>query len=178
MASSTAITVAASSGTGGAAPERGPGAEADEHGTADLLLAQTARIRRAGRRRSGRPAELSLLTGAQLELVRVVRRRPGISIADAAQKLSLAPNTVSTLVRQLTEAELVVRTADETDRRVARLELSPSISHRVAAWRDRRVLAVETAIASLSPDERRLLAEAVPVLARVAERLESPFPER
>jgi DNA-binding CsgD family transcriptional regulator len=58
------------------------------------LVAQTARIRRAGRRYSGRPVELSLLTGAQLELVRLVRRRPGLSVADAAQELGLAANTV------------------------------------------------------------------------------------
>ncbi|HEY1635005.1 MAG TPA: winged helix-turn-helix transcriptional regulator, partial [Acidimicrobiales bacterium] len=69
---------------------------------ADELLTNIASIRRAGRRQAGRPVELSSLTGAQLELLRLVRRRPGVSIADAAQELRLAPNTVSTLVRQLT----------------------------------------------------------------------------
>jgi DNA-binding MarR family transcriptional regulator len=156
----------------------GPGPETDQHAVADLLIAQTARIRRAGRRHSGRPPELSLLTGAQLELVGVVRRRPGISVADAARELSLAANTVSTLVRQLTEAGLLVRSVDQSDRRVARLELAPSISDRVAAWRDRRVLAIEMAITALPHDEQRLLADALPVLARVAERLATSAAQR
>jgi hypothetical protein len=52
----------------------------------DLLEAVSA-IRRAARRRVGRPVELSVLTGAQLELVRLLRREPGVSIADAAARL-------------------------------------------------------------------------------------------
>jgi hypothetical protein len=34
--------------------------------------------------------------GPQVELVRVVRRLPGVSVADAAAELRPAPNTVST----------------------------------------------------------------------------------
>jgi DNA-binding MarR family transcriptional regulator len=148
------------------------------HVVADDLLAQMARIRRAGRRHSGRPVELTLLTGAQLELVRLVRRRPGVSVADAAQELRLAANTVSTLVRQLTEAGLIVRNVNTADRRVARLELSDHIRHEVDAWRDRRVVALADAIGHLSADERAQLAGALPALARVADRLETPSVSR
>ena len=66
-------------------------------------------IRRSGRRHAGRPEELSQLTGSQLELVRLLRRRPGISVNQVADELNLAPNTVSTLVRQLVDAGFVVR---------------------------------------------------------------------
>jgi DNA-binding MarR family transcriptional regulator len=145
----------------------------DQHATADALVAQTARIRRAGRRHSGRPVELSLLTGAQLELVRLVRRRPGLSVADAAHELGLAANTVSTLVRQLTDAGLIVRQVDQSDRRIARLELSRAISSKVDAWRDRRVVALAEAIGHLSEDDQERLSEAAALLARVADRLES-----
>jgi DNA-binding MarR family transcriptional regulator len=139
---------------------------------ADTLVAQTARIRRAGRRYSGRPVELSLLTGAQLELVRLVRRRPGVSVADAAQELGLAPNTVSTLVRALTDTGFLVRQVDPADRRIARLELSPAINSKVAAWRDRRVVALAEAIGELAADEQEQLAESLALLARVADQLE------
>lgn len=145
---------------------------------ADELLTQTTRIRRAARRRGRRPAELSQLTGSQLELVRLLRRRPGVSVADAAAELALAPNTVSTLVRQCAEAGLIVRRVDADDRRVARLELSPHISDTVHAWRDRRMLAVGEAIGALSEAERLRLAQALPLLARVADQLESTGPER
>jgi len=136
------------------------------------LLAALNSIRRSARRRARRPVELAELTGAQLELVRVVRRRPGISVADAAQELRVAPNTVSTLVRQLGERGFLERTADETDRRVARLDLAPDVRRRVDAWRDRRAVLVGEAIAALPPREQERLAKALPALAHVAGLLE------
>lgn len=142
------------------------------HEVADVLVAQMARIRRAGRRYAGRPAELSLLTGAQLELIKLVRRRPRVSVAEAASELGLAANTVSTLVRQLCEMGLLQRRVSETDRRMARLELSAGISRKVGAWRDRRVTSLAAEIAELPDDEQQLLARSVELLAKVADGLE------
>jgi DNA-binding MarR family transcriptional regulator len=139
---------------------------------ASELLHVFASIRRSTRRRADRPFELSDLTGAQLEFVRLVRRRPGISVADAARELRLAANTVSTLVRQLVELELLERSADESDRRVARLDLPAGVRRKVDAWRDRRTLVVDAAIAELSQRDRERLAQALPSLERLAERLE------
>lgn len=153
-----------------------PGADAQR--MADELLTNIASIRRAGRRQAGRPVELSSLTGAQLELLRLVRRRPGVSIADAAQELRLAPNTVSTLVRQLTERGLMLRRVHDTDRRVARLELSADIRRKVDAWRDRRVVGLGESIGRLSPEDQRSMVAALPLLARLAEHLEELGPDR
>src|ERR1700689_5709826 len=89
--------------------------------TPEDLLEALAAIRRAIRRRVGRPAELSVLTGAQLEVVRLLRREPGVSIADAAARLRVAPNTVSTLVGQLADAGVLERRSDEAARGRARL---------------------------------------------------------
>jgi len=138
----------------------------------DLLEAVSA-IRRAVRRRVGRPVELSVLTGAQLELVRLLRREPGVSIADAAARLRVAPNTVSTLVGQLADAGVLERRSDESDRRVVRLTLNPGIRRRVDAVRDRRLDALGDAMSRLSADERKLLDEATPVLIRLADELQS-----
>ena len=138
----------------------------------DLLEAVSA-IRRAVRRRVGRPVELSVLTGAQLELVRLLRREPGVSIADAAAWLRVAPNTVSTLVGQLADAGVLERRSDESDRRVVRLTLNPGIRRRVDAVRDRRLDALGDAMSRLSADERKLLDEATPVLIRLADELQS-----
>jgi DNA-binding MarR family transcriptional regulator len=137
---------------------------------ADELLATMASIRRSGRL-AGRPLELSELTGAQLDLVRLVRRRPGISVAEAAAELRLAANTVSTLVRQLTDAGLLLRHADGVDRRIARLELTPEMQRKVDRFRDRRVALLAAAIAELRPAERRRLAETTSLLRRLASRL-------
>ncbi len=132
------------------------------------LLATMASIRRSGRLLARRPVELSALTASQVDLVRLVRRSPGVSVARAAEALRLAPNTVSTLVGQLTDAGLIVRTVDVRDRRVARLELTEDMKVKVGAFRDRRIAALSTAMGQLSPADRRALAAAVAVLGRLA----------
>ena len=137
----------------------------------ETLLATLAAIGRLVRRRAGRPIEFERLTGAQLELVRLLRRRPRISVADAASELHLAPNTVSTLVRQLSDADLVFRSTDDSDRRVARLELSPDMRSAMDSFRDRRLLALTTGVGRLSQEERQALEVALPALCRLAEGL-------
>jgi DNA-binding MarR family transcriptional regulator len=125
-------------------------------------------LRRRARRVVGRPWPMETLSNAQVELVRLVRRRPGISVTEAATDLGLAANTVSTLVRQLTDAGLLRRLADADDRRVARLQLTAPAQRRVEQWRDRRTGLVAEAIAGLPVADRRALARAVPVIARLA----------
>ncbi len=139
---------------------------------ADRLLGALSLVRRNGRRLAARPVELAPLTGAQLELVRLVRRRPGTSVAEAAAELHLAANTVSTLVGQLVEEGLVERLTDATDRRVARLQLRPEIRRKVDAWRDRRMMKVADAISRLPAADRRSLLRAATVLERLAGELE------
>jgi len=137
---------------------------------ADELFAAMTSIRLAARL-VGRPPEFADVTGAQLDLVRLVRRRPRISVAEAAAELGLAPNTVSTLVRQLSDAGLLLRRVDRSDRRVARLELTRETSRKVERFRDRRIALLASAIAELRPADRRRLDAAVPVLGRLGARL-------
>jgi DNA-binding MarR family transcriptional regulator len=137
---------------------------------ADALLSTMGRVRRSGRL-VGRPSAFAGLTGAQLDLVRLVARQPGVSVAEAAAELRVAPNTVSTLVRQLTDAGLLVRRVDGSDRRVARLELTPEMRAEAGGFRDRRVALLAQAIAELPRDQRRQLAEGAEVLTRLAARL-------
>jgi DNA-binding MarR family transcriptional regulator len=114
---------------------------------------------------------LAALTDSQAELVRTVRRNPGISVAEAAAELGLVANTVSTLVGQLTERGLLQRAPDESDRRVARLTLTEPAREQVEAWRDRRTTLVTQALDSLDHHERDALRAALPVLGALAERL-------
>ena len=143
-----------------------------ERTSSEDLLDSLAAIRRATRRHKGRPAELSSLTTAQLELARVVRRHPGISVAGAAESMSLAPNTVSTLVRDLVAAGLLHRRTDPSDRRVGRLELTPTWKRKIDAWRDRRVTVVAEAMRRLPAADRSRLQDALAALALLADELE------
>ncbi|MGO8862859.1 MAG: MarR family winged helix-turn-helix transcriptional regulator [Acidimicrobiales bacterium] len=139
---------------------------------ADELLTVMASIRRSGRLLARQPVELSTLTGSQLDLVRLVLRRPGVSVTQAAEELRLAPNTVSTLVRQLTDEHLLTRRVDQQDRRVARLDLAPAMRRKVGAFHDRRVAMLVSAIALMSASDRRRLADSVAVLEQLAGRLQ------
>lgn len=137
----------------------------------DELLDALGAFRRTLRRHVGTPLS-SPLTSAQIELVRVVRRDPGTSVAEAAEKLGVAPNTVSTLVGQLSDAQVIVRRVDDDDRRVARLDLAPDVRRRVDVWRDRRTVVLTQALNRLSQADRRRLDEAVPALVRLARELD------
>jgi DNA-binding MarR family transcriptional regulator len=138
---------------------------------AEELLASIGLVRRHLRRSVGRPFPLSALTDSQAELVRLVRRNPGIAVAEAAAELGLVPNTVSTLVGQLTERGLLLRTPDASDRRIARLTLTDPAREQVEAWRDRRTAFVTEALDSLEPRDRDALRAALPALAVLTERL-------
>jgi DNA-binding MarR family transcriptional regulator len=144
---------------------------------AEELFDAVGLLRRLARRVVGRPWPMETLSNAQVELVRLVRRRPAISVAEAAAELGLAANTVSTLVRQLTDAGLLRRLADTDDRRVARLRLTAPAQRRVEQWRDRRTGLVAEAIANLPAADRRALARAVPVIAQLAVLLQAETPQ-
>ncbi len=123
-------------------------------GLADELYDAIGLLRRRSRRLVGAPLPELALSGAQHELLRVVRRNPGITVTEAAHLLGLAANTVSTLVSQLLPLGVLVRERDATDRRVARLDLTPSAREGLEQWRDRRTQATVTALARLPAGER------------------------
>jgi DNA-binding MarR family transcriptional regulator len=139
---------------------------------ADEVLSSMGAIRRSGRRRAVRPEELSQLTGSQLELVRLVRRRPGISVSEAAAELNLAPNTVSTLVRQLVDLGHVVRRCQPLDRRVAQLDLAEALGQRMETFRDRRQAVLVEAMKGLSVADQRRLRSTAGVLMKLQRAME------
>jgi DNA-binding MarR family transcriptional regulator len=143
---------------------------------ADDLLATIGRLRRHFRSIVGRPwpsKALTALNGAPLELLRLVGTSPGVSVAEAAVSLGLAPNTVSTLVGVLTEQGLLLRTPSPEDRRVARLTLTAAAQAHLAAWRERRSAVLVLALRQLDATELDAVAAAVPALRRLAELLPS-----
>ena len=93
-------------------------------------------------------------------------------MAAAAEELRLAPNTVSTLVGQLTEQGVMLRLVDPSDRRVARLDLEPETRRKVTAWRDRRVEALADALGRMTPADQATATDALAVLARLADAME------
>lgn len=135
------------------------------------LLGVIGPLRRMLRRRVRDDWPLEPLPAAQVELLRLVSEQPGVGVGEAAARLHLAANTVSTLVGQLGSAGLIERSSDPLDRRSARLVLTPAAEARIAAWRERRATAARRALEALSADDRARLHAALPALERLVEEL-------
>lgn len=71
---------------------------------ADRLGAVISDVHRLLRRSANQRASRTALPDAQVELLLLIRAQPGISVKEAAGRLRTAPNTVSTLVRDLATA--------------------------------------------------------------------------
>jgi DNA-binding MarR family transcriptional regulator len=136
------------------------------------LLAVISAIRRIARRTVRQAWSAEPLPPAQGELLRLADARPGITVAEAAQELRLAPNTVSTLVGRLADAGLLDRSRDSADGRTVRLAVSAAGVRRFTEFRDLRAELAGQALEQLSTRDRRVIADAVPALQRFAEQLE------
>jgi len=147
----------------------GMGSRADV--VAEELFESLGVLRRQVRAAVGRPWADAELSGAEVDVVRLVRRRPGVSIAQAAAVLGLAANSVSTLARRLGGTGWLVGERDGEDRRVVRLHLTEPARSRVEQWRDRRGVLVGRAMRSLDPDDVDAIEAALPALARLTEAL-------
>ena len=109
------------------------------------------------------------LPASELEIMRLLVRRPGLSVNDTAAELRLAPANVSTALRALEARGLLERRRDPDDGRVVRLHpTEAALAHRSdqeLAWGN----ALAQALAALpKADARRTLA-ATPALRALAD---------
>lgn len=142
-------------------------------GEARELLNATGLLRRTIRRGMRQVTQTEPLQPTQAELLRLAESRPGITVMAAAQEMRLAPNTVSTLVRALTDAELLSRSRGTTDGRTALLSITERARQRLAERRDLRAELVARALGRLTDADRQALLAAVPALLRLAEGVEA-----
>lgn len=169
----SSLTERPAQGQLGSAGRRPPAAQLRPLGSAAELLAAISIVRRTTRRAVRLAWHEQPLPAAQSELLRLTADRPGITVADAAQELRLAPNTVSTLVGRLTSAGLLSRARGQADGRTALLTLTEKAQRRIAGFRDLRAELAAQALSQLSEPDQRMLTEAVPALVRLAERMEA-----
>jgi DNA-binding MarR family transcriptional regulator len=167
--------VQASTAESGAAEARVPWVSAAEAGKSEAgeLLTAVGAIRRVARRAVGNSSATQALPPARSELLRLTARRPGISVAEAAHELRLAPNSVSTMVSQLTADGLLSRGRADSDGRSVRLSVTQAGAERVAQWRDIRADIVGRALDLISEQDRRAIRTAIPALNRLAEQMEA-----
>jgi DNA-binding MarR family transcriptional regulator len=140
------------------------------------VFAVVGRFRRQLRRSAGRGFDAAGLTEAQAELLRLVGRRPDISIREAAEELGLVANTASTLVSRLASDGLLARTVDAGDRRVGRLRLTDSAQNVADASRAAGRAAMKQALTELDDDELDALSRGLAVMAKITCKLKEKQP--
>jgi DNA-binding MarR family transcriptional regulator len=134
------------------------------------LFGSVGRFRRQVRRSAG-PAIGTGLPESQAELLRLIGRRPGISVREAAAELGLAANTASTLVSRLSADGLLARTVDPDDRRVGRLQLTESSQRIADESRAARRAILAAALDRLDAGAIDRLTEGLAVLATITDLL-------
>ncbi|MBV9513449.1 MAG: MarR family transcriptional regulator [Mycobacteriaceae bacterium] len=134
------------------------------------------RFRRQLRRSAGRGFDATGLTEAQAELLRLVGRRPEISIREAAAELGLVPNTASTLVSKLATDGLITRTVDIDDRRVGRLRLTDTAQQVADTSRATGRAALSEVLDTLDDDQVDELSRGLSVIAEMTRRLQQRQP--
>jgi len=138
------------------------------------LFSGIGRFRRQIRRRA--PRSFDGVTESQAEFLRLIGRRPGISVSAAAAELGLAANTASTLVSRLSASGALLRSPDPEDRRVTRLHLAPSAQELADASRAARRSALADVLDELDDRETASLAAGLDVLAKITRLLEEHHP--
>ena len=130
------------------------------------------RFRRQLRRSAERHFDSARLTESQSELLWLVARQPGISVSAAAAELGLVPNTASTLVSKLVSRGFLIRSADETDRRVGQLRLAGAAQQIVDASRAARGAMLADVLNELGDDQIEALTKGLAVLDTMTRRLQ------
>ncbi|MEV6065505.1 MarR family transcriptional regulator [Nocardia sp. NPDC052001] len=134
-----------------------------------LLFSSMGRLRRQVGRLAGRTFDEPALSGTQSEFLRLVGRRPGISVKEAAAELGSAANSVSTLVTELVKTGLLVREPDPQDRRTMRLSLTPESQRIADATRQQRITVVARAFEQLTATERDELHAGLRAMTRLTD---------
>lgn len=140
------------------------------------LFGTVGRFRRQLRRSAGHGFDAPGLTEAQAELLRLVGRRPGISVSEAAAELGLMPNTASTLVSRLSVGGLLLREPDAVDRRIGRLRLTEPAQRLADESRASRRAALSAVLDQLDADETASLTAGLEVLNKMTRLLNEPRP--
>ncbi|MET9964885.1 MarR family transcriptional regulator [Streptomyces sp. NPDC006356] len=107
----------------------------------------------------------------QLALLRYVAEHDGATVHKAADALQMKPNNVSALVTRLTEAGLLERHQDETDKRVAHLRITATARQRIGEVEDVAARQLTSALRTLTDGDIDALGSALGALVALTQQL-------
>jgi DNA-binding MarR family transcriptional regulator len=108
------------------------------------------------------------ITQSQFSALATVERDGPLSLGDLADIERVAPPSMTRIAARLEERGLLARTTDASDRRVARVEVTAAGRDLLRDTRTRRDAYLASRLRALSPEERDILARALPLLERLA----------
>ncbi|WKX12273.2 MarR family winged helix-turn-helix transcriptional regulator [Streptomyces sp. NL15-2K] len=107
----------------------------------------------------------------QLTLLQYVAEHDGATVHKAAQALRMMPNNVSALVTRLTEAGLLERHQDDTDKRVAHLCVTAKARQRIGEVQNIAAAQFASALNTLTDGDLDALGSALGALEALTRRL-------
>lgn len=107
------------------------------------------------------------LSANQLSAMGVLHASGDLLIGELAARELVQPPSMTRIVNGLEERGLVARTPDPTDRRLCRVGLTEAGRQVLLANRKRRDEWLAVRVAALTPAEREVLRQAVPILEKV-----------
>ncbi len=138
-----------------------------DSGLASGLRISVARLSR--RLRAERDPESELLPVGQLSVLGALSRHGECSVGELAALERVQPPSMTRTVTCLEEGGYVVRRPHETDRRQVVVALSAQGLETLGADRLRRDAWLAQRLRELTPDERRVLRQAAPLIERLAD---------
>jgi DNA-binding MarR family transcriptional regulator len=98
-----------------------------------------------------------------------IAKHGGPTHGELAAIEQVAPPTITAVVGKMETLGLVTRETDSIDRRVTRIRVTPAGAYQLDEVRSRRTSWLASQLSTLTDDERRRLADAVDVLAKLVE---------
>jgi DNA-binding MarR family transcriptional regulator len=135
----------------------------------DVELAARLRIVVTRLARRLRQEAESGATPSQLAALATIDRMGPLTLKELAAHERVQPPTMTRIVTRLEEEGLVVREVDSSDRRVARVRVSPEGGRALHRSRTRKAAFLARRLSSFRPDEREALEEALDLLERIME---------
>jgi DNA-binding MarR family transcriptional regulator len=121
-------------------------------------------MRLARRLRQETPGQV---TPSMQSALSMLERHGPLTLGELAALERVAPPSMTRIAGRLEEAGLVARTVDTADRRVARVAVSPEGRKLLKEIRGRRDAYLATRLRSFPPQDRALLARALPLLEQL-----------
>ena len=107
------------------------------------------------------------ITARQATLLWLVKRSPGLSLAELAAEEGISPPALSGHVDRLERAGLIERVRSTEDRRRVGLRLTDDGSRLLRRVRARRTTWLSGRLGTLSPTELEAVGDAIPALRRL-----------